>query len=120
MLESIGPAIVEGIIELFLKHQIFYIIKNLTNSSRYHHILVGKRRSKRIITIAITYQKEDYYVELLLHNTARTLDKYNVYYIEDESLNVAALERMIKPIYINISHPDLFCIIDDYIAMSLE
>lgn len=120
MLDSLGPAIIEGIIELFHKHQITYITKQLTNSNRYHHILVGKKRGKRLITIALVYQKEEFYVEILLHNTARALDRHTGFKYEDESLNIDRLERMIKPIFICISHPDLFAIIEDYVVLSMN
>jgi hypothetical protein len=117
MIDSIIVAITEVIIKLFLKHSLVYINRQLTNSHKYLRILIGKIDGKKLITIAIVHHKDELYVEILLHNTAKTIDRILNYYL-DNPQSVSKLEQIIKPIYVSVSHPDLFELIEEYIIQS--
>lgn len=120
MQEQIVYAVSTGIIELFNRHAIFYRKKVEGLPAKYFLQLIGKHKNKRVITICLINQRNQYMLEVLLHNTARKLNGRLGYQQGSEASEIDKLERIIKPVYININEPDTFAIIERLIVKSLS
>lgn len=118
MIEQLIYAVSKGVIELFSKHSIFYKCETQGLPAKYFLQLVGKHKNRRLITICLVQQKNKYMLEVLLHNTARKLHGRLGYQTGTEASEIGKLERIIKPIYIDINEPDMFSIIEDLIIKS--